>query len=157
MLVQDQSKTIAFLREPAAYAGLGLKGPVERIETHISEVFLIGDRVFKLKRAVKFPYLDFSTEAKRKAAADAELRLNRRTAPDIYLGLAVVTRGADGGLELSLHEDGEDTDAIEWLVAMRRFPQEALLDAMAARGELPVAVMEDVAEAVAAFHDEARW
>jgi len=155
MLVQDQSETIAFLKEPAAYAGLGLEGPVERIETHISEVFLIGERVFKLKRAVKFPYLDFSSLAKRKEAAEAELRLNRRTAPGIYLGLAVVTRGADGGLTLSMHEDGEDTDAVEWLVAMRRFPQEALLDAMAARGDLPVGVMEDVAEAVAAFHDEA--
>jgi aminoglycoside phosphotransferase family enzyme/predicted kinase len=155
MLVQDQSETIAFLKEPAAYAALGLEGPVERIETHISEVFLVGERVFKLKRAVKFPYLDFSSEAKRKAAAEEELRLNRRTAPSIYVGLAVVTRGADGGLDLAMHEGGEDVDAVEWLVAMRRFPQEALLDAMAARGDLPVAMMEDVAEAVAAFHDEA--
>jgi uncharacterized protein len=158
MLVQDQSETIVFLSEPAAYAGLGLEGPVERIETHISEVFLVGGRVFKLKRAVKFPYLDFSTPAKRKAAAEEELRLNRRTAPSIYLGLAAVTRAADGALELRMDaggKSGEAPEAIEWLVAMRRFPQEALLDAMAARGELPVALMEEVAEAVAAFHEEA--
>jgi aminoglycoside phosphotransferase family enzyme/predicted kinase len=155
MLVQDQSETIAFLKDPAAYAALGLEGPVERIETHISEVFLVGERVFKLKRAVKFPYLDFSSEAKRRAAAEAELKLNRRTAPDIYLGLAAVTRGADGTLALAMHEGGEDIDAVEWLVAMRRFPQEALLDAMAARGDLPVGVMEAVAEEVAAFHEAA--
>jgi len=202
MLVQDQSETTAFLSDAAAYRGLGIEGAVERIETHISKVFLIGDRAFKLKRAVKFPYLDFSTAAKRKAAALAELRLNRRTAPTIYLGLAAVLRRADGGLELRMAEGGNDEfpssssegegqgagavskppgainnlngrrpgpsppalqreseetggDVVEWLVAMRRFPQEALLDAMAADGSLAVATMEEVAEAVAAFHADA--
>jgi len=158
MLFQDQSETIAFLADAGAYRGLGLAGPVERIETHISEVFLVGERVFKLKRAVRFPYLDFSNEAKRKDAAEAELRLNRRTAPSIYLGLAAVTRRADGALALAMHDGAEGKDdgtVIEWLVAMRRFPQEALLDAMAAAGRLPVELMEAVAEAVAAFHDAA--
>ncbi|HUT50460.1 MAG TPA: AAA family ATPase [Alphaproteobacteria bacterium] len=156
MLVQDQSETIEFLSGAAAYRGLGIEGPVERIETHISEVFLIGDRAFKLKRAVKFPYLDFSTPAKRKAAALAELALNRRTAPTIYLGLAAVLRGAGGALDLHVCEEEDDGgDVVEWLVAMRRFPQEALLDAMAADGSLAVATMEEVAQAVAAFHAEA--
>jgi aminoglycoside phosphotransferase family enzyme/predicted kinase len=161
MLVQDQSETIAFLRDAAAYRGLGLDGPVERIETHISEVFLVGERAFKLKRAVKFAYLDFSTPAKRRAAAEAELRLNRRTAPTIYLGLACVARGEGGALELRLDEARpdeapcKDAQVVEWLVAMRRFPQTALLDRMAEDGALPVALMEAVAEAVAAFHAEA--
>ncbi|MDH3233109.1 MAG: AAA family ATPase [Alphaproteobacteria bacterium] len=156
MLVQDQSETIEFLSDAAAYRALGMEGPVERIETHISEVFLVGDRVFKLKRAVRFAYLDFSSAAKRKAAAIAELALNRRTAPTIYLGLAAVRRGTGGALELCMADTlPEGAEALEWLVAMRRFPQEALLDAMAARGALSIATMEEVAEAVAAFHADA--
>ena len=69
-------------------------GPVTVVQTHISVVLLVGDRVFKLKKPVRFPYLDFTTLARREAACRAELTLNRRLAPDVYLGLApVVLRG----------------------------------------------------------------
>ena len=153
MLVEDQSEVIAFLSDVAAYAGRGLAGTVARIDTHISHVFLVGDRVFKLKRAVKFPYLDFSSEPKRRAAAAAELTLNRRTAPELYLGLVVVARAADGGLALT---DGGSTAAVDWLVEMRRFEQADVLDRMALDGRLSPALMVSVAEAVASFHAEAK-
>jgi len=154
MLVQDQSEIVAFLSDVAAYLPLGMSGSVDRVETHISDVFLVGDRAFKLKRAVKFPYLDFSTLALRKAAAKTELRLNLRTAPALYLGLAAVVRVDEGGLALRL--GGQDEGVVEWLVVMRRFPQSALLDAMALQGPLTVALMERAAEAVAAFHADAQ-
>ena len=63
-------------------------------------VFLAGDRVYKLKRAVRFPYMDYGTPAKRAAACEAEVRLNRRMAPTLYLGVAPVLRGKEGGLFL---------------------------------------------------------
>lgn len=87
MQIEDQSEVVAFLSSKAAFAHLGLGGAVKRIETQISVVFLIGDRAFKLKRAVRFPYLDFSDASKLRAEAEAELALNRWTAPDFYLGL----------------------------------------------------------------------
>jgi len=79
----DQREAIAFLGRPGSY-GAGIER-VERIETHISLVFLAGDYAYKLKRAVKLPYLDFSTIEQRRAACAAELVLNRRTAPSLYL------------------------------------------------------------------------
>src|SRR5881227_3540235 len=82
--VQDsQDEVIAFLRRPASY-GLA-ENAVETVETHISIVFLAGERAYKLKRAVKYPYVDFSMAELRRAACEAELTLNRRTAPQLYL------------------------------------------------------------------------
>lgn len=83
---------VAFLRQPTAYLQ-----PVDRVETretHMSWVFLAGDRAYKLKKPVRFPYLDFSTIAQRAAACRSELRLNRRLAPDIYLDVVPLTREA---------------------------------------------------------------
>ena len=71
----DQAEIVAFLERPEAHDG---RGPVERIDTHISHVFLAGDRVLKLKRAVKLPYVDFSTVEKRREACEAEIAVNRR-------------------------------------------------------------------------------
>lgn len=154
MQTEDQSAVTEFLADPAAYRAFGLEGEVERIDTHISHVFLIGDRAFKMKRAVRFPYLDFSDRAKRHGAAEAELALNRRTAPALYLGLAAVAREADGSLRL--HAIGETpADPVEWLVVMRRFDQDKLLDRMAARGALKIETMTAAAEAIADFHARA--
>jgi aminoglycoside phosphotransferase family enzyme len=75
----DQEAVVAFLRDPASY-GAGVR-QVDVIETHISQVFLAGDRAHKLKRAVKYSYLDFSTEAKRRQACEAEVSLNRLQPP----------------------------------------------------------------------------
>ncbi|MHA1536553.1 MAG: bifunctional aminoglycoside phosphotransferase/ATP-binding protein [Alphaproteobacteria bacterium] len=154
MQIEDQSGIIDFLSDQDAYAGLGLRGPVKRIETHISVVFLIADRAFKLKRAVRFPYLDFSDGEKRKAAAEVELALNRRTAPELYLGLAPLVREAGGALRLG-GIGAAPSHAAEWLVAMRRFRQRDLFERMAVEGRLDPRLMEPLAERIASFHEGA--
>src|SRR5262244_61930 len=92
----DQQDVIAFLKNPSSYGGGVAR--VEVIETHVSLVFIAGDRAYKLKRAVKYPYLDFSTAELRKLACEAELALNRRTAPDLYLEVRALNRSAQGEL-----------------------------------------------------------
>ncbi|HZB90177.1 MAG TPA: AAA family ATPase [Stellaceae bacterium] len=146
--MDDQQEVGDFLAQGASY---GLPGaPVEQIVTHISRLFLIGERVFKLKRAVKFSYLDYSTLERRERFCRAELALNRRTAPGIYLGLSAVTRARDGRLAL----DGSGA-AVDWLVQMHRFDQDDVFDRMAAARRLTPALMRDLADAVAAFHGAA--
>jgi aminoglycoside phosphotransferase family enzyme/predicted kinase len=124
--------------------------PVERAETHASVVFLAGQRAYKLKRAVRFDYLDFSTAARRHELCEAEVRLNRRTAPTLYRGVVSVTRRAGG--ELALGGDGEP---IDWLVEMNRFDQDQLLDRLAVAGRLDLGVMPTLASAIARFHNGA--
>src|SRR5260221_19939 len=87
-----QREIVAFLRDPSSHPADA--GPVDIIETHASIVFLAGARAYKLKRAVKYPYLDFSTAARRRAACAAELMLNRRTAPQLYLEVRAISRQA---------------------------------------------------------------
>lgn len=141
-----QAETLAFLGDPRTHGG----APVERIDTHAATVFLAGDRAFKLKRAVRYPYLDYSTVEKREAACRAELAINRRIAPALYLGVRTIRRGTDGGLVL----DGEAAggEAVDWVVAMRRFPDDALFDRLADRGALTPAIMRSLAQRIAAFH-----
>lgn len=142
-IVEDQSETIAFLDAE-------LK-PERRIDTHGAVVFLCRERAYKLKRAVKFPYMDFSTEGRRAAMCAAEIDVNRRSAPEIYLGIAPVKR--QNGT-LALGELGEASEhAVDWLVVMRRFDEEGLLDRMAARGALTPDLMAALGARVARFHD----
>jgi hypothetical protein len=142
-IVEDQSETIAFLEAE-------LK-PERRIDTHGAVVFLCRERAYKLKRAVKFPYMDFSTEGRRAAMCAAEIDVNRRSAPEIYLGVAPVLR-RDG--KLALGEVGQTSEhAVDWLVVMRRFDEEGLLDRMAARGALTPELMAALGARVAQFHD----
>lgn len=95
------------------------------IETHISYVALCGDRVYKLKKPVRYDFVDFSDAALRRTACEKEIFLNRRLAPDVYLGVMSVTLAPDGGLDLA--GQGEE---VEWLVAMRRLPDERNLEAL---------------------------
>ena len=148
MIVEDQGEVLAFLADPVTY-GLPA-GAVERIDTHISAVFLAGDRAYKLKRAAKFSYLDYSTRALRAAACATELALNRRTAPQLYLETREIRRRPDG--RLGFAGEGQSVDTI---VVMRRFDQEALFDRLAARGALDARLMRDLADGIAAFHREA--
>lgn len=142
--MQDQSQTVAFLMEAA--------GPgAERVETHISIVVIGAERVFKLKRAVRFPYLDFSTVEMRLAACERELELNRRTAPNLYVGVRQVTRASDSVAFNSLAFDGEGA-LVDSVVEMRRFPALGLFDAMAQRGELSRDLLTQLARRIAAFH-----
>lgn len=142
-ITEDQSAVIALLADPATHDGVR----PARIDTHAAIVFLAGDRVYKLKRAIWYPFLDFSTLAKRHAACEAEVRLNHRTAPDLYIGVAPVTRGPSG--KLALEGRGEPVD---WVVVMRRFDQELLFDRMAERDALREAHILDLADTVAEFH-----
>lgn len=110
-------------------------GDVLVIETHMSWVFLTSDTVFKLKKPVRFPYLDYSTLARREAACRAEQRLNRRLAPSVYLDI-VPLRWTSRGLSI----DGEGT-IVDWLVVMRRLDEARLLDrAIAANSVAPTDV-----------------
>ena len=148
MIVEDQGEVIAFLSRPQAYGSDA--SAVERLETHVSVIFLTGDRAYKLKRAVRFPYLDFSTSALRRASCKAEVVVNRRTAPGMYRGVVAVTREPDGGLRL-----GGDGAPVDWLVEMTRFDQDTLFDRLARLGTLDRPAMEDLADAVARLHGEA--
>ena len=146
MALEGQQAVIDFLTTPATHAGAA----VERIDTHSAIVFLAGPRALKLKRAVRFDYLDFSTEPLRRAACEAEVRINRRAAPAIYRGVVAVTCEADGTLALDGH--GRPVD---WLVDMVRFDQEGLFDRLAARGALDLSLMRPLAAAIAHFHETA--
>jgi aminoglycoside phosphotransferase family enzyme len=143
MITEDQSAVVDFLASPAAHRG----ATIERMFTHSAIVFLAGQRAYKLKRAVRFDYLDFSTAERRREMCEAEVRLNRRTAPHLYLGVVPITRERDGAFAL-----GGSGDAVDWVVEMHRFPQEALFDRLAASRRLDVELMPPLAAAIAAFH-----
>ena len=141
----DQDDVIAFLADPATHGHA--KGDVKRIDTHGAIVFLAGNRAYKIKRAVKYPYLDFTTLEKREEAIRAEIEVNRRFAPELYLDVTAVTRGASGKLAL-----GGAGDAVEWALAMRRFDENATLDHVAERGELDDGLARALGTAVADAH-----
>ena len=145
--MDDQSAAIAFLSDPASY---DTKTSVERMETHASIVFLVGERAYKLKRAVSFSYLDYATVEARKRACESEYRLNLRTAPSLYLAVRSIRRGKGGGLSF----DGPG-DLVDSVVVMRRFDQASLLDNLARRGGLNRPLMQELADAIAAFHRSA--
>ncbi|HET9470847.1 MAG TPA: AAA family ATPase, partial [Usitatibacter sp.] len=116
------------------------------IETHISYVLLAGDHAYKIKKEVRLPFADFSTlEARRRSCAE-EVRLNRRTAPDLYLGVVPIAGPAAAPVV------GGAGPAIEYAVHMRRFPADALLDGLARDGRLTAAHAEALAGSVAALH-----
>ncbi|PWE33413.1 kinase [Maritimibacter sp. 55A14] len=113
-------------------------------------VFLVGEHAYKVKRPVRYDYLDFSTLDARRAMLRRELELNKPGAPEIYLGLVPVTRGADGGLKL-----GGESEVAEWCLHMRRFPKGAELSEVAGRGELTLGIAEDIGCAIAELHARA--
>ena len=135
---------IASLRDPASYPH-----PVARvdfIETHISWVLLAGDYAYKVKKPVRLPFLDFSTLEARRRYCEEELRLNRRTAPELYLEVVPIAQTARGP---AIAAPGEP---IEYAVKMRRFAGDALADDMARRGALGAAQIDSIAAVLAGFH-----
>ena len=171
-----QRDVIAFLRDPSSYPpGAGpieipVEVPVEVIETHASIVFLAGQYAYKLKRAVKYPYLDFSTAARRLAACTAELKLNRRTAPLLYLEVRAISRRSDGSLVWGRVDDhagdsgsasrGDSAgasggDPLDFVVVMRRFDQHDLLENLARAGGLSVPLIYALSAHIAGFHAKA--
>jgi hypothetical protein len=145
-----QREVIDFLSKLESY-GLA-NGAVERFETHGAIVFLVGDYAYKLKRAVRYPYMDYSTLERRKEMCERELIVNRRTAPDLYLEIRPIVLGADGRLRFGAADDAAIAD---WVVVMRRFDQDNLLEKIRQRGELTPALIRSLAETIAAFHSAA--
>jgi uncharacterized protein len=141
----DQKDVLNFLALARAYPDL--PATVERIDTHASIVFLAGPYAYKVKRAVKYPFLDFSTLAKRHRACLDELRINKRTAPQLYLEVISITLSREGIFALA--GGGE---VVEWALRMRRFDQSQLYDRMASEGRLGQAEMRPLAAAITAFH-----
>ena len=134
---------IDFLSAPATHGGV----PVKRIDTHAATVFLAGDRAFKIKRAVRFPFLDYSTLDRRQAACAAEIEVNRPYAPAIYRRVVAITRDKDGALAI-----GGAGEPVEWAVEMRRFDETQTLDHLAAAGRIDGALADALARAVARAH-----
>ncbi len=139
----SQQAVIDFLSAPATHGGV----PVKRIDTHAAAVFLAGDRVFKIKRAVRFPFLDYSTLDRRQAACAAEIEVNRPYAPAIYRRAVAITREKSGALAI-----GGAGEPIEWAVEMRRFDEVRTLDHLAAAGRIDGALAEALAGAVVRAH-----
>lgn len=139
----DQSDVIAFLEDPATHGG----AEVTRIDTHSAHVFLAGDRALKIKRAVRYDYLDFSTLEKRKTILERELALNTPAAPSLYRRVLAVTRAGDGALAL-----GGTGVPVEYALEMRRFPAEAQLDRIAEAGRLDDDLARALGDAVARYH-----
>lgn len=139
------------LLRPSAYPGSLREGEVQLAETHISWVFLAGDDVYKVKKPVDLGFLDFRTLAQRKAACEAEVRLNARLAPHVYLGVCPVRRGPGGAH--TVHGEGE---VVDWAVHMRRLDDRTRADELLARGELRGESIDAVARQLAAFHAAAR-
>jgi aminoglycoside phosphotransferase family enzyme/gluconate kinase len=137
-------RLIAALRDPARYPHA--VGRVELLQTHISCVLLAGDYAYKIKKPVNLGFLDFSTLAARRRFCEEELRLNRRTAPSLYLEVIAISGSAAAPLL------GGDAPAFEYALRMRRFPQDALLDAMARRSALLPSHIDALAGGLAAFH-----
>jgi uncharacterized protein len=140
-----QRETVAFLADPASYGTGG--APVIQIATHCSIVFLVGRRAYKLKRAVRFASVDYTTRACRAQACQAELVLNRRTAPALYREVLAITRGADGRLAF-----GRDGRAVDHVVVMRRFAQRDRFDRMAEDARLTPRLLRGLGHTVARFH-----
>ncbi len=143
--VETQADVIAFLSDPTRY-GLD-EGSVERIDTHCSIVFLVADRAYKLKREIHYSSLDYTTLEARRSACEAELVLNRRTAPELYLGVRSINRDAKLGLAF----DGPGP-AVDYVVVMRRFAQPDLFDGMEESGRLTPELMHSLGDTVARFH-----
>ena len=150
----EQAKVLRFLGSPEDYDGG--HATVERMETHASIVFLAEDRAYKVKRAVKYPFLDFSTLESRHAACLNELKVNARTAPELYLRVAPILSLPGGGFRIGAEGEGEGGesagDVVEWVLIMRRFDRHGLLDSLAEEGRLPIALMAPLAEEIASFH-----
>lgn len=123
---------------------------VEVVQTHISFIFIAGDEVYKVKKAVDFGFLDFTTLEKRKFFCGEEVRLNRRLAPETYLGVVPITEDSAG----ILHMDNNGR-IVDFAVRMKKLPRERMLKQLLAEGKVEPSVMDAIARKLAAFHRQA--
>jgi len=141
----DQRRVLDFLGSSIGAAKGG-----KRIDTHASMIFLGGDRALKIKRAVRLPFLDYSTLEKRRLACEEELKVNAGNAPELYRRVVAITCNSDGALEI-----GGAGTPVEWAVEMARFDEEQTLDRVAASTTLEPFLADAVAEAILRSHDKA--
>ncbi|MBI2478750.1 MAG: phosphotransferase, partial [Planctomycetia bacterium] len=145
----DRPHQIAeLLQREAGYAAE--PGAAQQIETHISWVFLTERFAYKLKKPVRFDFLDFSTAELRRQACENEVRLNRRLAPRVYLGVVPVVLTAAGHLAL----DGSGVP-VDWVVKMRRLPAENALDVLIRDGSVSPIAIEQLATTLTTFYEKA--
>ncbi len=144
--VHSQEAVFRFLADPRTH---GLTRPIERVDTAGAVVFLAGPDVYKVKRQVRFPFMDFSTLDKRREACEAEIAVNRDNAPSVYLeALPIVRRG--GSLAI-----GGAGEVVEWVAHLRRFDENDTLDRIAERGGVTDAIIDRLALAIRRSHARA--
>ncbi|MBL8393724.1 MAG: AAA family ATPase [Candidatus Accumulibacter sp.] len=138
---------IQTLLDPARYPDRATR--VELVETHASWLLLAGDFVYKIKKPIVMPFLDYGTLEQRRQCCEAELQLNRRFAPQLYLAVVPITGPPD---DPQIAGSGHP---VEYAVKMHRFAESGRLDRLLARGQLPRQVVSDLAATIAGFHQEA--
>ncbi len=143
---ESQAAALSFLGSRDAHRGQ----EVRRIDTHASAIFLAGDRAYKVKRAVRFPFLDYSTLEKRRAACLAELEVNHRFAPELYCRVVPITREPNGSLAF-----GGQGEPIEWAIEMVRFDEDRTLDRVAENQGISDSLAERLGTAVAEMQRQA--
>ena len=143
-------RALGRLAEPACFPHA--PRTVRLVQTHLSVVCLADDLVYKLKKAVTLPFVDFAPLAARRQACRDEVRLNRRLCPDTYLGTASLRPGPDGALRFAATGDDDGPDDVDVAVVMRRLPQERMLDELLRTGTVTTAAIEALARHIAAFH-----
>lgn len=141
-------RLVESMMDPAFYPHRPEK--IEMVQTHISYVFIAGDLVYKVKKPVNFGFLDFTTLEKRRHYCEQEVTLNRRLAPDAYLGVVPIGEDEAGGLRL-----GEGGSIVEYAVKMIKLPQDQMLKELLARGRVAPERMKDIAEKIVDFHARA--
>jgi len=142
------ARKVAFLSRRDSY--VPVPDAVITRETHMSWVFMVGERVYKLKKPVRFPYLDFSTLERRAEACCAEVSLNRRLAPDVYLGVAPLTAGPNG------YAIGGGGHIIDWLVFMRRLDEGQTLEVALRDHKISQAQTDGLASLLSRFYSHTR-
>ncbi len=144
----DQKQVVEALIKPEAYDKEA--GPVELKQTHISFVFLVGDYVYKVKKAVNFGFLDFSTLEKRRQFCEKEVNLNKRLCGDMYLEVVPINKSADS---IKIGGAGE---TVEYAVKMKRIPQEKIMTRLLEEDKVDKKLVEDIARILADFHSKAK-
>ena len=147
MVATTLESKVALLRQPDTYPDK--PSHVEAVETHMSWVFLTDRYAYKLKKPVHYDMLDFSTLALRQQDCEEEVRLNRRLAPNVYLGTVPLTVDSSGAMHM-----GADGEVIEWLVKMRRLPTERMLDQAIQHGKVDEADIHNVVLKLSRFYQK---
>ncbi len=147
--VMSQDRIIAYLKDPDSHNGT--VNQVDMLETHGAMIFLAGEYAYKIKKAVKFPYMDFSTLEKRHDICHHELDINQPHAPEIYLETVPITKGEDGSLSL-----GGVGQPVEWALKMKRFDQDGILENLPNSRLSDRGLVRNLARTIFSFHNNAQ-